>query len=160
MFVSGFKQSTSNRTLDQQCTVTRPGLSPIASALAVELLVNLLHHPRRIYAEGEIASSSVTESSEQPLGILPHQIRGSISQFSQMTLVGYSSSTCTACCPTVVSEYRERGMEFLLQAINHPTYLEDLTGLTELKKSTNFADMGWDSEEEILDDDDVPYIES
>ncbi|GAB2298600.1 Autophagy protein 7 [Dionaea muscipula] len=145
--------STANRTLDQQCTVTRPGLSAIASALAVELLVNLLHHPHGIYAEGEIASSNVTGSSEQPLGILPHQIRGSISQFSQMTLVGRSSNTCTACCCTVVSEYRERGMEFVLEAVNHPTYLEDLTGLTELKKSTNFMVSGWDSEGEIEGDD-------
>ncbi len=31
----------------------------------------------------------------------------------------------------VVTEYRKRGKEFLLQAINHPSYLEDLTGLTE-----------------------------
>lgn len=33
------------RSLDQQCTVTRPGLAPMAAALAVELAVNILHHP-------------------------------------------------------------------------------------------------------------------
>ena len=55
----------------------------------------------------------------------------------------------------VVSEYRERGMDFVLQAINHPTYLEDLTGLTELMKSANSFQLDWDNE---IDDDDCVEI--
>jgi len=42
-------------------------------------------------------------------------------------------------------------MEFILQAINHPTYLEDLTGLTELIKSASTFQLGWDDETEDAD---------
>lgn len=47
----------------------------------------------------------------------------------------------------VVSEYRKRGMDFILQAINYPTFLEDLTGLTELMKSVSSFTLDWDETE-------------
>ncbi|ESQ39728.1 hypothetical protein EUTSA_v10000804mg [Eutrema salsugineum] len=149
------QDSMTDRTLDQQCTVTRPGLAPIAGALAVELLVGVLQHPFGIYAKGDNSSSSNGGNiDDSPLGILPHQIRGSVSQFSQITLLGQASNSCTACSETVISEYRERGNSFILEAINHPTYLEDLTGLTELKKAANSFNLDWE-DDDTDDDDDV-----
>lgn len=52
----------------------------------------------------------------------------------------------------VVLEYQKRGLDFVLQAINHPMYLEDLTGLTELKNSAGSFNFDWDVETE--DDED------
>lgn len=48
----------------------------------------------------------------------------------------------------VVSEYQKRGMEFIVEAINHPTYLEDITGLTELMKSAGTFELDWDNEDD------------
>ncbi|XP_020185444.1 ubiquitin-like modifier-activating enzyme atg7 [Aegilops tauschii subsp. strangulata] len=131
--------SVSNRTLDQQCTVTRPGLASIASGHAADLFTRLLNHPDGIHAPGDIAG----KSSERPSGLLPHQMRGSLSQYSLLTLVGYSSSSCIACSNAVLREYRSRGLDFVMQVINEPTYLEDLTGLTELMKSADYSRVEW-----------------
>ncbi|XP_004969162.1 ubiquitin-like modifier-activating enzyme atg7 [Setaria italica] len=143
--------SVSNRTLDQQCTVTRPGLACIASGRAADLFTRMLHHPDGIHAPGEIAGAS----SGHPLGLLPHQIRGSLSQYNLLTLLGYSSSNCTACSNVVLSEYRSRGMDFVMQVINEPTYLEDLTGLTDLMKSAAYTEVEWVDE---IDEDDFAEI--
>jgi len=75
--------STRGRTLDQQCTISRPGLSMIASALGAELLVSLLQ-------KNSDAISS---------GPLPHQIRGYLSSFTFWKGNGESHAKCPACSP-------------------------------------------------------------
>jgi len=69
------QDSQKDRTLDQQCTVTRPGLAYMASALAVELLVSLLHHPLRHHAPHD-APKELSDPGTTPLGTVPHQLRG------------------------------------------------------------------------------------
>lgn len=55
----------------------------------------------------------------------------------------------------VLREYRSRGLDFVMQVINEPTYLEDLTGLTELMKSADYSRVEWvdefDNDEEFAD---------
>jgi ubiquitin-like modifier-activating enzyme ATG7 len=82
--------SQKDRSLDQQCTVTRPGLSFIAAALAVELMVALAH-PKNA-EEGE-DTNNVEEQAARIGGPvantaapeIPHQIRGSVAGFTQFT---------------------------------------------------------------------------
>ncbi|GJN18383.1 hypothetical protein PR202_gb05540 [Eleusine coracana subsp. coracana] len=121
--------SVTDGKLDQHAT-TLPGLTSIASGKAVELFARMLHHPDEIYAPGDIAGMD----SEHQLGILPHQLRGSLPNCVLSTELVNCNSNCTACSSTVLSEYRKRGLDFVTQAINYPTYLKDLTGIIDLKR--------------------------
>ena len=60
----------------------------------------------------------------------------------------------------VVSEFQQNGLDFILKAINHPTYLEDLTGLTELMNTAKSFRLDWDIEEEPNDDEGFVEISS
>ncbi|GJM93912.1 hypothetical protein PR202_ga10507 [Eleusine coracana subsp. coracana] len=53
----------------------------------------------------------------------------------------------------VLSEYRRRDMGFVMQVINEPTYLEDLTGLTDLMKSAACSQVEW------VDESDDEFVE-
>lgn len=135
--------SQRDRSLDQQCTVTRPGVSSIAGALAVELMVSLLEHPLKGYAPANCTEEPQSEASDEgsPLGLVPHSIRGFLAQFQQVLPASHVFLHCIACSEKVLNEYETRGFEFLLQAFNTPDYLEDITGLTELQKETENAEV-------------------
>ncbi|KAJ2252635.1 Autophagy protein 7 [Coemansia sp. RSA 454] len=147
--------SLSDRTLDQQCTVTRPGLAPIASGTAVELLTTILQHPQGGHAPP--AAPGANDGAGE-FGDPEHQIRGYLLGFRQHAIVGQASSLCTACSPSVINAYRQHGFDFLLRAFNNTlvsedaphcaaedsadapadySYLETLTGLAALHRQTD-----------------------
>ena len=120
----------SDRTLDQQCTVTRPGVAAVASALLVEILVSILQHPLRALAPAPVKPTE--DRGEHPLGIVPHQIRGFLADFQNVVIRGRSYDSCSACSKRVVAAYRAEGWEFVKRAINDTRYIEELSGLAEV----------------------------
>ncbi|KAI8061489.1 uncharacterized protein B0P05DRAFT_557287 [Gilbertella persicaria] len=135
--------SLTDRTLDQQCTVTRPGLAAIAGALSVELMVSLLQHPDGINAKAD--------NNQHLLGLLPHQIRGFLGQFSNMLIVGQAYDKCTACSEKVIHAYEQDPLDFINKVLKEPNYLEDITGLADLKKESE-ALLLHDWAEQVEDD--------
>jgi len=138
--------SLKDRTLDQQCTVTRPGVSFMASAMVVELMVSLLHHPQGIKAPADPEGKNL---SDNPLGSIPHQIRGFLSTFGNLLIDGPAYDKCTACSTPVLKGLKEEGFAFVQKVCNNPNFLEDLTGLSALKNETVNISIDWDSDEDI-----------
>jgi len=132
--------SAVDRTLDQQCTVARPGLAPIAGALAVELMAALLQHPAGVDAPamGPPGSSGGGDGdaagAAAALGPVPHMLRGQLSGFSQTPMEGRAFSQCTACSDSVIGQWHARGPTFILDALRRPGMLEEITGLAELHR--------------------------
>ncbi|KAL7545819.1 hypothetical protein ACHAWF_009168, partial [Thalassiosira exigua] len=142
------ENSMRDRTLDQQCTVTRPGLAPIASAMASELLVALLHHPEghrapapttrpgRADAGAYAPTDDGTDPSSSALGRMPHQIRGTVATYTTMTPTVPAFPSCTACSGRVVEAYRRDGFEFVKKVCCDASgsYLEEVSGLKEFRE--------------------------
>lgn len=137
--VVGPTNSLIDRTLDQQCTVTRPGLSQIASGLAVEMAVSLLQHP--LGGGAPVLSSSVagaatsTDQTSGVLGSVPHSVRGFLADnFSQIQPYSPAFDRCPACSSSVIDRYCSADSdEFLLRVFNEPEYLEQTCGLAQLQ---------------------------
>ncbi|KAI0005639.1 E1-like protein-activating [Xylariaceae sp. FL0662B] len=147
--------SQKDLTLDQQCTVTRPGIAAIASAMLVELLTSLLQHPLGHHAPAPATSgSSGTFESrpedEQALGIIPHQIRGFLNKFQNLIIKGQSYPCCSACSKPIISEYRNSGWEFVKRALEDKDYVAELSGLAEVQRKAEAItnEVEWEEEEE------------
>ncbi|KAH9283467.1 Ubiquitin-like modifier-activating enzyme ATG7 [Echinococcus granulosus] len=140
--VVGPANSTRDRTLDQQCTVSRPGASMMASALAVELCVGLLQHPEGPFAPAETRpDNGSTISQGLTFSFLPHHIRGFLSQFSEVVPCTTAFSRCSACSQPVLDAYAKEGFDFLLRVFDDATYLEEVSGLKELQVETYFDEV-------------------
>lgn len=103
--------------------------------MAVELLVALLHHPLQGHAPADtLQQASNTDSTI--LGLVPHQIRGSMTTFQNALLHGVAYNQCTACSPIVLDAYKTKGFAFLETVFNKSNVLEEMTGLKELHEKT------------------------
>jgi ubiquitin-like modifier-activating enzyme ATG7 len=124
--------SVKDQTLDQQCTVTRPGVAPTASAQLVELMVSVLQHPEGARAQApkmapNQAAGRVEFDRDPPdhvLGLVPHQIRGFAATFQNILISGQSYDCCSACSPKIIDEYKRLGWDFIKRALTEKDYIE------------------------------------
>ena len=143
-----------NRTLDQMCTVTRPGVAAIAAASAVELFASVTQHP----LGREAPASSNPDSDNFVLGIIPHQIRGFLSSFSNVLISGRSYDCCSACSRPVYDAYMSQKWNFVINACNKRHYVEEISGLAEVQRRAEQAAADiekWEEEASTDDDDNI-----
>ena len=125
-----FTQSLADRTLDQQCTVTRPGIATLASGLLVEIFVSILQHSQGVFAPAPVLHTE--DYGLHPLGLVPHQIRGFLSSFQNIIIKGMSYNCCSACSENVINEYKIGGWLFVKRALNEQGFVEELSGLAQV----------------------------
>lgn len=142
--------SMQDRTLDQQCTVTRPGVSYLASAHIVELLVSLLQHPDKGLAEAQISQDH--EAKEGVLGSVPHSLRGFLGRQQHLPLATSRFQQCPACGDKVIAAYQNDGFDFLLKVFNSPSYLEEVAGLGQLQQCAIDSQviMPWPNQDDFI----------
>jgi ubiquitin-like modifier-activating enzyme ATG7 len=112
--------SAAGRSMDEQCTVVRPGLARIAAAHAVELVAVLSQHTAWIdtpaVASGHaVAAMGASAAAEGALGGAPHMLRGCLTGFSQTCMTGHANEYCSACSRGVVDAYLAGGPAFVRQ---------------------------------------------
>ena len=114
--------TSGSRTLDQQCTISRPGVSMICSGMAIELAMSLMN--------------DALNDKE-----VPHQIRGSLLNYSMQQFSHGCNKNCVACSEGVVGDYLNNREKFLINIMNDPYYIEKISGVEDLIKDVKLDEI-------------------
>ena len=140
--VSAPANSTSFRSLDMQCTVTRPGGSFIASAVAVEAVAAMFTH-------SSVNPGFSLMETHTVLGALPDQVRGYLGSFRLEPAITSPFSRCVCCSDAILAEYRSRGRDFVTAVAGDSKELERLCSLDQLKSAVDAQEViNFDSDDE------------
>jgi len=118
--------TSGNRTLDQQCTISRPGVSMMCSGLAAELAMSCLN--------------SALNNGDKDEDI-PHQLRGNLYNYEMNHYHFKYNTTCVACSDNVVKSYMDNRDEFAVNIMNDPYYIEKTCGVHELIQKMKIDDV-------------------
>jgi len=117
------------RTLDQQCTVTRPGLAGLAANVAGELVAALTQHSEGFRAPG----GSAAGAAASPLGSVPHQVRGYLAEFRLAPAETEPFARCICCSRPVLERYAQDGLKLVERVTANSAELEEISGLAAMK---------------------------
>lgn len=120
--------SVSRLSLDQMCTVTRPGVAMLAASQAVELFATIMQDKRQGRAPND---------AETVLGKICHQLRGFLVSHDTLDIWSPAFKNCSACSNIITSTWNQDGWEFVKSALNDSTYLTELSGLGDLQRETS-----------------------
>jgi len=101
----GPRDSVSTRTIDQKCTITRPGVSYIASALSVEFFVDIIRG-----------------------AVKYDQIRFDLRTMTFRCNETAKNPVCPCCSIEIVSTFRAKGYTFVDEVKCEPGVIEDVSG--------------------------------
>ena len=117
--------TSGNRTLDQQCTISRPGVSMMCSGLATELAMSCFN-----------SALNKSDSEED----IPHQLRGNLINYNIQHFNFKYNTNCVACSDNMVKNYKEDRNGFAIGVMNDPYYIEKTCGIHDLIKNIKLED--------------------
>ncbi|KAK8805375.1 hypothetical protein WA158_002031 [Blastocystis sp. Blastoise] len=147
------RDSSQYLSMDQSCTITRPGLASIAAGIGVELYISSIHEintlpkqvekqkssDRTINNENNISSSTLSNEEENSikqgyLGNIPDSIRFFLSSYSLCPQQSSSYSHCSACSESIQQDLYNNRINSIQCILCEDGYVESVVGLDSLKK--------------------------